>query len=85
LVYLVIYLHSYWLFLTKTECNMPGTSVYNPSYSGDRDQEDRSSKPAQANSSQDPVLKNSITHTHTHTQRLLEWQVEGEGGFTVYN
>jgi hypothetical protein len=29
----------------------------NPSYSGGRDQEDHGSKPAQANSSQDPVLK----------------------------
>jgi hypothetical protein len=29
----------------------------NPSYSGGRDQEDRSSKPAQANSSRDPILK----------------------------
>jgi hypothetical protein len=30
----------------------------NPSYSGGRDQEDLSSKPTQANSSQDPILKN---------------------------
>jgi hypothetical protein len=30
----------------------------NPSYSGGRDQEDRGSKPAQANSSRDPILKN---------------------------
>jgi hypothetical protein len=30
---------------------------YNPSYSGGRDQEDCGSKPAQANSSQDPVSK----------------------------
>jgi hypothetical protein len=29
----------------------------NPSYSGGRDQEDRSLKPAQANSSQDPIFK----------------------------
>jgi hypothetical protein len=29
----------------------------NPSYSGDRDQEDHSSKSAQANSSQDPISK----------------------------
>jgi hypothetical protein len=29
----------------------------NPSYSGGRDQEDHSSKPAQANSWQDPILK----------------------------
>jgi hypothetical protein len=30
----------------------------NPSYSGGRDQEDRGLKPALANSSRDPVLKN---------------------------
>jgi hypothetical protein len=29
----------------------------NPSYSGSRDQEDHSSKPAQANSPRDPILK----------------------------
>jgi hypothetical protein len=29
----------------------------NPSYSGGRDQEDHGSKPAQANSSQDPISK----------------------------
>jgi hypothetical protein len=33
----------------------------NPSYSGGRDQEDRASKPAQANSSQDPISKKAIT------------------------
>jgi hypothetical protein len=31
--------------------------AYNPSYSGGRDQEDHSLKPAQANSSQNPILK----------------------------
>jgi hypothetical protein len=31
--------------------------TYNPSYSGGIDQEDRSLKPAQANSSQDPISK----------------------------
>jgi hypothetical protein len=34
-------------------------STYNPSYSGGRDQEDRGTKPAQANSSRDPISKNS--------------------------
>jgi hypothetical protein len=34
------------------------THTYNPSYSGSRDQEDGGSKPAWANSSQDPILKN---------------------------
>jgi hypothetical protein len=33
----------------------------NPSYSGDRDQEDHGLKPAQENSSQDPILKKPIT------------------------
>jgi hypothetical protein len=33
----------------------------NPSYSGGRDQEDFCSKPAQANSSQDPILKKPFT------------------------
>jgi hypothetical protein len=36
--------------------------TYNPSYSGGRDQEDRSSKTAWANSSRDPILKNPIHH-----------------------
>jgi hypothetical protein len=31
--------------------------AYNPSYSGGRNQEDYSSKPAQANSSRDPIKK----------------------------
>jgi hypothetical protein len=31
--------------------------TWNPSYSGGRGQEDRSSQPAQANSSQDPISK----------------------------
>jgi hypothetical protein len=35
--------------------------VCNPSYSGGRDQEDWGSKPAQANSSWDPILKKTIT------------------------
>jgi hypothetical protein len=33
----------------------------NPSYSGGRNQEDHGSKPAQANSSPDPILKKLIT------------------------
>jgi hypothetical protein len=33
----------------------------NPSYLGGSDQEDRDSKPARENSSQDPILKISIT------------------------
>jgi hypothetical protein len=39
----------------------PVVHTCNPSYSGDKDQEDHSLKPAQANRLQDPVLKNSFT------------------------
>jgi hypothetical protein len=35
--------------------------TYNPSYSGGKDQEDRGSKPAWANSSRDPILKKPFT------------------------
>jgi hypothetical protein len=37
----------------------PVADICNPSYSGDRNQEDRSSKPAWSNSLQDPISKNS--------------------------
>jgi hypothetical protein len=33
------------------------TQVFNPRYSGGRDWKDRSLKPAEANSSQDPIVK----------------------------
>jgi hypothetical protein len=42
--------------------------TYNPSYSGGRDQEDFSSKPAQANSSASPYLEKSH-----HKKGLVEW------------
>jgi hypothetical protein len=41
--------------------------VYNPSYSGGRDQQNHGSKPAQAKCSQDPILKNN-----QHKQGLAE-------------
>jgi hypothetical protein len=44
------------------------THAYNPSYSGGRDQEDHSSKPAWTNSSQDPISKKLITQ-----KKLVEW------------
>jgi hypothetical protein len=46
----------------------PGASGLhcNPSYSGGRDREDWSLKPAQANSLRDPISKIPNTHTHTH-------------------
>jgi hypothetical protein len=40
----------------------------NPSYSGGRNQENPSSKPAPANSSRDPVLKKAFTK-----KGLVEW------------
>jgi hypothetical protein len=48
----------------------PGTSAHacDPSYSGDRDQEDLGSKPAWATSSQDTILKKAITK-----KGLVEW------------
>jgi hypothetical protein len=44
----------------------------NPSYSGDRDQENLGSEPAQANSLRDPISK-SPSHTHIHKIGLVEW------------
>jgi hypothetical protein len=40
----------------------------NPSYSGGRDQEDHGSKPVQANSLCDPILKKNH-----HKKGLVEW------------
>jgi hypothetical protein len=40
----------------------------NPNYSGGRDQEDRSSKPAKTNTSGDPILKKIF-----HKKGLVEW------------
>jgi hypothetical protein len=40
---------------------VPVAHACNPSYSGSGDQEDHGSKPAQANSSQDPISKKPIT------------------------
>jgi hypothetical protein len=42
---------------------------YNPSYSEGRDQEYQSSKPAQGNSSKNPILKKPITKK----KGLVEW------------
>jgi hypothetical protein len=46
--------------------------TYNPSYSGGRDQEDQGLKPAQANSSRDPMLKNP-------SQKRAGGVAQGEG------
>jgi hypothetical protein len=40
----------------------PAAHTYNPRYSGGRDQEDHSSKPAWANGSQDPNLEKKKKH-----------------------
>jgi hypothetical protein len=51
--------------------------VCNPGDSGGRDQEDRGSKPAQANSSQDPISKNPTQKKKRGTPpphpTLVEW------------
>jgi hypothetical protein len=47
---------------------VPVAHACNPSYSGGKDQEDHSSKPAQANSSKNPILKKN-----QHKKGLAEW------------
>jgi hypothetical protein len=47
---------------------VPVAHTCNPSYSGDRDQEDYGLKPAWANSSRDPILKKPIKK-----KGLVEW------------
>jgi hypothetical protein len=42
-------------------CQVPVAHTYYPNYSRGREQEDRCSKPAWANSSQDPILKKAFT------------------------
>jgi hypothetical protein len=45
----------------KSQCSqVPVADACNPSYPGGRDQEDHGSKPAQANSSERPYLKNTL-------------------------
>jgi hypothetical protein len=46
------------------------THVYNLSYSGSREQEDQGFKPAQANSSQDPILKKNKTPSQKNKAKL---------------
>jgi hypothetical protein len=47
----------------------PVAHTCNPSYTGSRGQEDHGSKPAQANSSQDPISKKNPSQKI----RLVEW------------
>jgi hypothetical protein len=54
----------------STSYNMRAVvQVYNPRYSGGRDQEDCGSKPPPANSSGDPISKKLITKK----KNLVEW------------
>jgi hypothetical protein len=55
----LIYLRKVSVYCGCVYQNLMGGSPHgcNPSYSGGRDQEDHSSKPPRANSSQDPILK----------------------------
>jgi hypothetical protein len=46
--------------------------AYNPTYSGDSNQEDHSLKPAQANSSQDPILKNPSPNRAGRVTQVVE-------------
>jgi hypothetical protein len=49
---------SFWSHIQETIASwVPMAHACNPSYSGCRDQEDQGLKPAQANSSQDPISK----------------------------
>jgi hypothetical protein len=69
-------MHVFYCCAGDTLCHLqkfllPGTSVSstcNPSYSGGRDQEDHGLKPAQENSSRDPISKKSH-----HKKGLVEW------------
>jgi hypothetical protein len=49
-------------------CGVLVAHAFNHSYSGGRDQEDRSSTPAQENSSQNPIWKKNH-----HKKGLVEW------------
>jgi hypothetical protein len=49
------------------------THICNPTYSGGKSQEDRVSKPAQASSSRDPILKK------THHDKRAGGVAQGEG------
>jgi hypothetical protein len=53
---------------SKLTSREPVAHTCNPRYSGYRDQEDCSSRPAQANSSRDPISRKPITKIE-----LVEW------------
>jgi hypothetical protein len=59
----------FFLYFFKINMNWaPVAHTCNPSFSGSRNQEDRGSKPARANSSRDPVSKNPL-HTHIKNKK----------------
>jgi hypothetical protein len=60
----------YWL--KKKECWAPVAHACNPSYSGGRDQKNRSLKPAWVNSSRDPISRNP-------SQKWAGGVAQGEG------
>jgi hypothetical protein len=53
------------------ECQVPVAHACNPSYLGGKDQEDRGSKPAQANSLGDPISKKK-KKKNLHKNRAVE-------------
>jgi hypothetical protein len=58
---------------TSRPCQAPVAHACNPSYSGDSDQEDHGLKPAQANSSRDPIWKKPITKKKKRKKGPVEW------------
>jgi hypothetical protein len=62
------HLCSVLIFIKLVQVRVPLAHTYNPSFSEGRDQEDFGLKPAQANSSQHPILKKLITK-----KGLVEW------------
>jgi hypothetical protein len=59
--------------ITRT-CQESVAHTCNPSYSGGREQEDHDSKPAQANSSGDPISKKqNKTKKNPYKKGLVEW------------
>jgi hypothetical protein len=61
--------------MTKKVSRVPVAHAYNTSYLGGRDQEDCGSKPAQANSSRDPISKKKKkTKTNHKTKRKKKSQ-----------
>jgi hypothetical protein len=59
LIYNIYYIYIIYIFNIYI-CQAPVAHACNPSHSGGRDQEEHGSKPAQPNSSRDPISKISI-------------------------